>query len=80
MLNTIYPTEKVDSLKLALDEAEAAVNEVRGGQEAVELSPQSAYIRRLQHLIAERNRLSSQSLGKEPSRRVKIYREEVWKI
>ena len=79
LLNTICPTEgadKADSLKLALGEAEEAVSQVRSGQEAVELSPQSAYIRRLQHLIAERNTLSSQSLGKEPQRRVRIFREE----
>ncbi len=79
LLNTIRPTEstdKADSFKLALGEAEEAVEQVKNGQEAVELSPQSAYIRRLQHLIAERNALSSQSLGKDPERRVRIYREE----
>ena len=77
LLNTIYPTEstdKVGSLKLALSEAEEAVSQVKSGQEAVELSPQSAYIRRLQHLIAERNNLSSQSTGKDPDRRVRIYK------
>jgi len=65
-----------DSLRLALDEAEDAVSQVKTGQAAVELSPQSAYIRRLQHLIAERGELSSQSLGQEPQRRVRIYKEE----
>jgi len=48
---------------------------VKNGQETVELSPQSAYIRRLQHLIAERNALSSQSTGKDPNRRVRIFRD-----
>jgi len=75
MLNTIYPADKVDSLKLALGEAEEAVSRIKNGQEAAELSPQSAYIRRLQHLIAERNSLASQSTGKEPERRVRIYKE-----
>jgi len=75
LINTIYPTDKADSLKLALGEAEEAVSQVKSGQEAVELSPQSAYIRRLQHLIAERNALSSNSLGKDPNRRVRIYKE-----
>jgi len=77
LLNTICPTEstdKADSFKLALGEAEEAVNQVKNGREAVELSPQSAYIRRLQHLIAERNELSSQSTGKDPNRRVRIYK------
>jgi len=77
LLNDIYhkySTDKADSLKLALGEAEEAVNQIKSGQEAVELSPQGAYIRRLQHLIAERNLLSSQSLGKDPNRRVRIYK------
>jgi hypothetical protein len=79
LLNTIYPTEsadRTDQFHLALAEAQEAVNKVKGGQETVELSPQSRYIRRLQHLIAERNALSSQSTGKEPQRRVRIYKRE----
>jgi len=77
LLNTIYPADsagKAGSLKLALGEAEEAINKVKNGQEAIELSPQSAYIRRLQHLIAERNDLTSHSLGKDPNRRVRIYK------
>lgn len=81
-LNTIYPVDsttdsmdRADSLKVALSEAQEASNLVKNGQGEVELSPRSAYIRRLQHLIAERNELSSQSTGKEPQRRVRIYKE-----
>ena len=77
LLEAISPAEgtgKADRFKGALGEAEEAVEQVKGGQEAVELSPQSAYIRRLQHLIAERNSLSSQSTGKDPNRRVRIYK------
>jgi stage III sporulation protein SpoIIIAA len=77
MLNNIYPANsmgKADSLSLALSEAEEAIDKVKSGQETVELSPQSAYIRRLQHLIAERNELSSHSLGKDPQRRVRIFK------
>jgi len=76
-LNAIHATgeeSKTDYLKLALQEAQEAAEQVKNGQSEVELSPQSAYIRRLQHLIAERNELSSQSQGKEPERRVKIYK------
>ncbi|NQT05085.1 MAG: hypothetical protein HQ577_03650, partial [Dehalococcoidia bacterium] len=48
---------------------------VKNGNEGeVELSPQSAYIRRLQHLIAERNEMSSSSAGRDPNRRVRIYK------
>ena len=77
LLNDIYPrdsVDKADPVELALGEAEEAVEQVKSGQEAVELSPQSAYIRRLQHLIAERNNLASHSMGKEPYRRVRIYK------
>ncbi len=79
LINTIYPiesTNKADRFKLALGEAEEAVLQIKSGQEAaVELSSQSAYIRRLQHLIAQRNDLFSRSLGKDPKRRVRIYKE-----
>jgi stage III sporulation protein SpoIIIAA len=62
------------NLTAALSEAQAATEQVKGGIESIELSPQSSYIRRLQHLIAQRNGLSSQSSGHEPKRRVRIFR------
>jgi len=77
LLSTIYHlagTDRTDYFTLALGEAEEAVSQVKDGQEAVELSPQSAYIRRLQHLIAQRNNLASQSTGKDPERRVRIHK------
>ncbi|HUT96938.1 MAG TPA: R3H domain-containing nucleic acid-binding protein [Dehalococcoidales bacterium] len=77
LLDTVYPragAEKHNRLKTALNEAEEAVGLVREGQGAVELSPQSAYIRRLQHLLAQRSHLASQSTGKDPNRRVRIYK------
>ncbi|HEX79172.1 MAG TPA: single-stranded DNA-binding protein, partial [Dehalococcoidia bacterium] len=84
LLSTIQPSDatgnggkKTGVLGMAIREAEEATNQVLNGQEAVELTPQSAYIRRLQHLIAERNDLLSHSTGKEPNRRVKIYKEGV---
>jgi stage III sporulation protein SpoIIIAA len=73
----IKEEEKPGEFKTALDEAEAAVAQVNEGQEAVELSPQSSYIRRLQHLIAQRNDLSSHSFGRDPNRRVRIYKERM---
>ena len=78
MLQNIYPLAgagKRDSFQVALAEAEAAVEQIKNGNEGeVELSSQSAYIRRLQHLIAERNEMASRSEGKDPNRRVKIYK------
>ncbi len=80
LLTAIYPKGKADFLKLALTEAKEAVDRVKNGQETVELSPQSAYIRRLQHLMAERSNLASRSRGKDPNRRVKIYNEGVKEV
>jgi hypothetical protein len=61
----------------ALQEVEDAVNEVLANtQPAVELAPQNAYIRRLQHQVAERYNISSRSTGREPFRRVMVYRPE----
>jgi stage III sporulation protein SpoIIIAA len=61
----------------ALQEVEDAINEVLTNSEpAVELAPQNAYIRRLQHQVAERYNLGSRSTGREPFRRVMIYRPD----
>jgi predicted RNA-binding protein Jag len=38
-----------------------------------ELSPQNAYVRRLQHKLLERYDLAAKSVGKEPQRRVRVY-------
>jgi stage III sporulation protein SpoIIIAA len=56
----------------ALHETEEAIARVLETSAPVELSPQSAYIRRLQHQLAEQHSLSSRSTGKEPYRRVRI--------
>jgi stage III sporulation protein SpoIIIAA len=58
-----------------LDEAREAVEAILSGQaEEVELQPQPALVRRLQHELAERASLSSTSTGHDPYRRVQIYR------
>jgi hypothetical protein len=78
LLGTLYPlkdSDKPGPFKAALDEAEEAVAQVKEGEEAIELSPQSSYIRRLQHLIAQRSDLASHSFGRDPNRRVRIYKE-----
>jgi hypothetical protein len=78
MLNNLYSLredDKPEYFKTALVEAEEAAALVKADGEAIELSPQSSYIRRLQHLVAERSDLTSRSLGKEPGRRVKIFKE-----
>lgn len=58
-----------------LEEAREAVEAILNGQaEEVELAPQPALVRRLQHELAERASLSSTSTGHDPYRRVQIYR------
>jgi hypothetical protein len=59
----------------AILEAETAIHQVlKGEKAAVELTPQGSIIRRLQHQMAERYNVSSESKGKEPHRRVKVSR------
>lgn len=57
----------------ALSEAEEAIQAVLSHRRPVELSPQNAYIRRLQHELVQRYGLISESKGQEPFRRVVIY-------
>ena len=60
----------------AIEETEAAITEALETGHPVELPPANAYIRRLQHQMAERYNLGSQSRGREPNRRVRIFRHE----
>jgi stage III sporulation protein SpoIIIAA len=61
--------------KRALLETEDAIHQVLNkGLTTAELAPANAYIRRLQHQMATRYNLVSRSRGKEPNRRVKIFR------
>jgi len=59
---------------VAIEEAERAIAQVMEGRDSVELSPQNAYIRLLQHQLAQRYNLTSRSTGREPRRRVRIFR------
>jgi hypothetical protein len=66
-----------DRILAAMEEAEAAAHQVlQGTRSRIELRPQEAWIRRLQHQLAERYNLASRSRGREPFRRVEIYRED----
>jgi hypothetical protein len=67
--------ENDDIVSEAMLEAEDAIASVMNGELAsVELAPRSSYIRRLQHQIADRYNLRSESHGDDPHRRVKISR------
>ena len=64
-----------DPTTRALLETEDAIHQVLNKDlMTAELAPANAYIRRLQHQLATRYNLSSRSRGKEPYRRVKIFR------
>jgi stage III sporulation protein SpoIIIAA len=71
-LTSIYALE-LDPREAAMRETEEAIDIVLNRSEPVELSPQNAYIRRLQHQMAERANLLSRSRGREPYRRVRLY-------
>jgi len=58
----------------AIEEAESAISQIDEGEEQVDLNPQTSYVRHLQHKIADKYGLSSSSAGREPERRVVIYR------
>lgn len=59
----------------ALEETEDAIGAVIGGMPSIVLAPQTKYVRRLQHQLADRYNIGSRSKGKEPNRRVELYRE-----
>jgi stage III sporulation protein SpoIIIAA len=72
-LSRIYGVDKRDEATTrALAEAAAAIKAVKTTLRAVEISPQNAYLRRLQHQLVSENELSARSTGKEPQRRLRI--------
>jgi stage III sporulation protein SpoIIIAA len=64
-----------DPLSRALREAQDGIQAVLSGADSFELQPQKASIRRQQHELVRQANLLSHSYGKEPERRVRIYRE-----
>lgn len=58
----------------ALLDAEEAIQRLLESGEPQELTPQSSFLRRLQHQLAEKYDLASESVGTEPYRRVRIYK------
>ena len=61
------------ALGWAMQEAEEAAQRVLSGESSVQLNPQRAYVRRLQHLLAQRFSLASTSRGRDPERAVQFY-------
>jgi stage III sporulation protein SpoIIIAA len=69
----LYQLETPDPTESALQETIEAIRRAKATQAMVELAPQNAYVRRLQHQLVERHELTARSTGKEPNRRLRIY-------
>ncbi len=63
-----------DPTERALHEVDRAIRKVLKGRARVDLAPQPAHLRRKQHEMARQHNVSSRSFGKDPRRRVRIYR------
>ncbi len=74
IFNIEVPTEATDWEDVE-DETVSAIRSVLNGDVSwVDLSPADSSIRRIQQKMIENANLSSQSFGKEPRRRIRIYR------
>jgi len=75
LFNLSRETGDEQVVERALQETEGAISAILNGERSIELTPASAYVRRLQHEMARQANLTSHSYGKEPYRRVRIYRD-----
>lgn len=66
--------DRGDGVSGALQEAESGIDRILAGEPRIELSPQSAYVRRLQHNLASQFNVGTASIGEEPARRVVLRR------
>ena len=72
-LGRLYAGERLEpGLQRALDEALDAIRNVKATLQPQEITPQNAYIRRLQHQLVSEHELVARSTGKEPQRRLRI--------
>jgi stage III sporulation protein SpoIIIAA len=69
------PTDPIDVFTEAMREAQEGIQQVINGASDYELAPQSAAIRSQQHQLARAANLVSHSYGREPYRRVRIFRK-----
>jgi stage III sporulation protein SpoIIIAA len=68
-------TEPLDTFEEAMRETQEGIQRILNGAEEADLSPQSASIRSQQHQLARAANLISHSYGREPLRRVRIFRK-----
>ena len=67
--------EESDPYAAAMRETQEAIQRVVTGMRTIDLAPQSSEVRRMQHELVRQANLISNSYGREPYRRVRIYRE-----
>ncbi|MBW3624410.1 MAG: hypothetical protein KY468_13470 [Armatimonadetes bacterium] len=72
VLKEMFHVSEQDDESMAIKDAEEGIEKVLQNSDSVELLPQSAYLRRLQHQLAQQYSLASESIGTEPYRRVRI--------
>lgn len=75
LFNISRDSGEEQSVERVIQETEGAINAVLNGERWIELPPALSYIRRLQHEMARQANLTSHSYGKEPYRRVRIFRD-----
>ena len=68
-------SEDTDPYSIAMHDVQDAIQRVTTGTRSVDLNPQPPHIRRMQHELIREAQLISHSYGREPYRRVRIYRE-----
>jgi stage III sporulation protein SpoIIIAA len=67
--------EELGGVDEQLGTTKQAIDAVLNGERWVELPPATSQVRRLQHQMVQESKLVSHSYGKEPNRRVRIFRE-----
>lgn len=67
--------KEIDPFSIAMRETQDAIRKVLEGAKTVALGPQASSVRRKQHELARQFNLISHSYGRDPNRRVRIYRE-----
>lgn len=82
VLRLVFGISRTPEEELAISEAEAAARIVLEENRPVELAPVGPHLRKLQHQVAQRYHLPSESIGREPRRRVVIYpnTDRNWKL
>jgi stage III sporulation protein SpoIIIAA len=72
-LKDVFDLPSINGEEIAIREAGEAILKVLRDRRPIELTPQSSYVRRLQHQLAAESRVRSRSTGMEPNRRVLLF-------